>query len=71
MAQIIAIVSLGFLVTATALVWIDWKRPTDGDAGASPTSLSISDVGLKVDARSLPVQEIQDNSTVYSAGQDR
>jgi hypothetical protein len=71
MAQIIAVVSLGFLLTVTALVWKSWEPRTGVDAGASTTTLSISEVGRKADAQSLPVQEIEDNTTIYSSAQDR
>jgi hypothetical protein len=71
MAQIIAVVSLGFLLTATALVWRSWEPGTGVNAGASTTSLSISDIGRNADAQSLPVQEIEDNTTIYSGAQDQ
>jgi hypothetical protein len=41
MAQIIAVVSLGFLLTATALVWKSWEPGTGVNAVANTTSLSI------------------------------
>jgi len=70
MAQIIAVVSLGFLLTVTALVWRSWEPRTGVDVGASTTSLSIDDIGQKT-ARSLPAQEIEDRTMVYSGAQDR
>jgi hypothetical protein len=47
MAHLIAVRSLGVLLTATALIWKNWA-PRSDVTGASPTSLSISDIVLKV-----------------------
>ncbi|MGD0024585.1 MAG: hypothetical protein ABSC37_08155 [Xanthobacteraceae bacterium] len=72
MAQIIAagviyaglVLSLGLLLTSSAAVWRSWEPPTDVNAGAS---LSISDVMLKVDAKSLPAQQVEDRTMVFPA----
>ena len=72
MAQIIAagviyaglVLSLGLLVTTSAVVWKSWEPPTDVNAGAS---LSISDIMLKLDAKSLPLQQVEDRSMVFPA----
>ena len=66
MAQIIAAVSLGLLLAATAVVWTSWE-PRTAINPADP-SLSISDIMLKIDANSLPAQAIEDRSLVFLGG---
>lgn len=63
MAQVIAVVSLGLLLAA-AFVWTSWEPRTGINSGADP-SLSISDIMLKVDAKSLPAQGIEDRAVVF------
>ena len=66
MAQIVvAVLSLGVLLTATALVWTGSEQRTDVNAGAA--SVSISDVMRSVDAKSLPAQQVEDRTMVFSA----
>ncbi len=64
MAQIIGIASLGALLALAAVAWKNVPR-TDVIAGANPVSLSISDLGLKVNAKSLPEQRIEDRTLVF------
>ncbi len=65
MAQIVvAVLSLGVLLTAT-LVWMNSEQRADFTAGAP--SVSISDVMLGIDAKSLPAQQVEDRSMVFSA----
>jgi len=63
MRQFTSVFSLGVVLALTALVWSGGLR-THSTAPNS-VSLSVSDVMLKVDARALPAQSIEDRSTVY------
>jgi hypothetical protein len=65
MAQIIGIASLGALLALAAVAWKNVPSQTDVNAGANPVSLSISDLGLKVNAKSLPEQHIEDRTLVF------
>jgi hypothetical protein len=65
MAQIIAVVSVGALLTLAAVAWKNVESQTDVITAANPVSLSISDIGLKVDAKSLPEQRIEDRTLVF------
>jgi hypothetical protein len=65
MAQIIAVASLGALLTLAAVVWKNLPPQAGLIAGADPVSLSISDIGRKVDAKSLPEQRIEDRTLVF------
>jgi hypothetical protein len=65
MAQIIGIASLGALLALAAVVWKNVPPQTDVIAGANPVSLSISDLGLKVNTKSLPEQRIEDRTLVF------
>ena len=75
MAQIIAagliyagmVLSLGLLLTTSAVVWKSWVPPTEVNAGAVPASLSISDLMVRVDAKSLPAQQVEDLTMVFPA----
>jgi hypothetical protein len=69
MAQVISVLSLGVLLAITALVW-SGERLTNVNTGVASASLSISDIMLKVDAKSLPVQEFDDQAVVFSAHND-
>ena len=61
MAQIIGIASLGALLALAAMAWEHAQPPT----GAGPVGLSISDIGAKVDAKSLPEQHIEDRTLIF------
>ena len=65
MAQIIGIASLGALLALAAMVWQKSQPQTDAVAGANPVSLSIDDVGAKVDVKSLPEQRIEDRTLIF------
>ncbi len=65
MAQIIAIASLGGLLALAAVLWENVPPRADVVAGTGPTSLSISDIARKVDAKSLPEQRIEDRMLVF------
>jgi hypothetical protein len=64
MAQIIAIASLGAVLTVTAVTWNSW-HPSANAAGAEVATLSIDDISSKVDVRSLPEQRIEDRTMVF------
>jgi hypothetical protein len=65
MAQIIGIASLGVLLTLAVVAWKHVPPQSDTIASANPVSMSISDVGLKANAKSLPEQHIQDRTLVF------
>jgi hypothetical protein len=65
MAQIIAIASVGALLALAAALWKDVPSQIDVVAGANPVSLSINDIGLKANAKSLPEQRIEDRTLVF------
>lgn len=67
MAHIVAVASVGALIALAAALWKDVEQQTI--AAANPASLSISDVGLKVNAKSLPQQQIEDRTLVFVASQ--
>lgn len=71
MAQIIAVVSLGIFLTLTAFVWNMWSSPMQLGSPAGPRSLAVEDVMQKVDVRSLPKQQIQDLTVVFSEDHDQ
>ncbi|HYA07376.1 MAG TPA: hypothetical protein VEF90_15935 [Xanthobacteraceae bacterium] len=62
MRQFTAMFSLGVVLAFTALIWGAGPRT---HPAPNPASLSVSDVMLKVDAKALPAQSIEDRSTVY------
>lgn len=66
MAQIIGLASLGALLTLGAMMW-QHSQPQRADAiaGVSPVWLSVSDIGAKVDAKSLPEQRIEDRTLIF------
>ena len=67
MAQIIGLASLGALLTLGAMVWQHSQpQQTDAIAGVSPVRLSISDIGAKVDVKSLPEQRIEDRTVIFA-----
>jgi hypothetical protein len=70
-AQIIAVVSLGIFLTLAAFVWNNWGLPMQLGAPAGPRSLAVEDVMQKVDVRSLPKQQIQDLTVVFSEEHDQ
>lgn len=61
MAQIIGIASLGALLALAAMAWENSRPQTD----AGSVGLSISDIGAKVDAKSLPEQHIEDRTLIF------
>lgn len=66
MAQIIGLASLGALLTLGAMVWQHSQpQQTDAIAGVSPVWLSVSEIGAKVDAKSLPEQRIEDRTMIF------
>lgn len=65
MAKIIAVASLGALLTLAAVGWKNVPSQADAIAAANPVSLSIADIGLKVNMKSLPEQRIEDRSLVF------
>jgi hypothetical protein len=65
MAQIIAVASLGALLALAAALWKDVPSQIDVLAGANPVSLSINDIGLKANVKSLPEQRIEDRTLVF------
>lgn len=67
MAQIISIASLGVLLTLAVVTWTHVPPQSDVIASANPVSLSISDIGLKVNAKTLPEQRIEDRTLVFVA----
>lgn len=67
MAQIISIASLGVLLTLAVVAWKQVPPRSDLIAGANSVSLSISDIGLKVNAKTLPEQRIEDRTLVFVA----
>lgn len=65
MAQIIGIASLGALVALAVALWKDVPQQTGGIAAANSVSLSVSDLGRKVNAKALPEQRIEDRTLVF------
>jgi hypothetical protein len=65
MAQIIGIASLGALIALATVAWKSVPPRPDLIAGANPVSLSVSDLGLKVNAKALPQQRIEDRTLVF------
>lgn len=66
MAQIIGLASLGALLTLGAMVWEHSQaQHTHAIAGVRPGWLSISDIGAKVDVKSLPEQRIEDRTLIF------
>jgi hypothetical protein len=65
MAHIIGIASLGAVLTLAAMAWEHSLPHTDAIAGTSPVWLSISDIGAKVDVKSLPEQRIEDRTLIF------
>jgi hypothetical protein len=65
MAHIIAVGSLGALLAVAAVLWENAQPQTDAIAGANPAWLSISDIGAKVDVKSLPEQRIEDRTLIF------
>jgi hypothetical protein len=70
MAQIIGIASLGALLALAAVAWKNVPPQADVIGGAFPVSLSISDIGLKVHAKSLREQRIEDRTLVFIGPQE-
>ena len=64
MRQFTSVFSLGVVLALTALVWSGGLR-TRPNTAPNSASLSVSDVMLKVDAKALPAQSMEDRSTVY------
>jgi hypothetical protein len=64
MAQVVAVLSLGILLMASALVWTSRDLRTDVNAGAA--AVSISDVMHKVEVKSLPAQQVEDRTMVFA-----
>ncbi len=67
MAQVVAVLALGILLMATALVWTSRDLRTDVNAGAA--AVSISEVMAKVDAKSLPAQQVEDRTMVFAVNE--
>jgi hypothetical protein len=67
LAKIIPIVSLGILLTAAALAWSCESRT----ANIVPASVSINDIMLTVDTKSLLAQEMEDRTVVFSSANNR
>ena len=66
MAQVIGLASLGALLTLGAMVWQHSQpQQTDAVAGVSPVGLSVSDIGAKIDAKSLPERRIEDRTLIF------
>jgi hypothetical protein len=65
-AQIIAAVLLGIFLTLAAFTWNQWGSPMQLGAAAAPRSLAVEDVMQEVDVSSLPKQQIQDLTMVFS-----
>jgi hypothetical protein len=70
-AQIIGVVSVGIFLTLAAFVWNKWGSPAQLGTPAGPHSLAVEDVMQKVDVRSLPKQQIQDLTVVFSEHHDQ
>jgi hypothetical protein len=70
-AQIIAVISLGIFLTLATFVWNTRGSPTQLGGPAGPRSLAVEDVMQKVDVGSLPKQQIQDLTVVFSEGDDQ
>ena len=64
MTRVIAVISLGLLLTVTTLAWNPWaSRPAR--VSADTFSNPISDIMIQANAQSLPVQEIEDRAMAF------